>query len=639
LIAVLLFGAIFAVFSRLLVADFAGLDDEHSIYRNPQVQGLDWERVKWMFTDASHAMRYKPLTWLAYGLIYQFCGLNPFGYHLVSLLLHCANAVLMFGVIRQLLAVTCAPKEKEGQEFVPIAALGALLWAVNPLNVEPLARVTDMAYCLSFFFLLISLWLYVRRPALEETDGRCRLVCYWSSVAAFALAMLSYPFAFAYAGVLAVLDWYPLRRINWAARWWQDRNARRIMIEKIPFLLLGGLVMATFFSRLNPTGAWTDMPSAHRLDLVKQGIQAVYILVYYAWKPWLPFHLSPVYSTLAYVHLRAWPFWSSILAAAGITVLILWKRRAWPWAVALALVHLTLLLAALGLTERAHESFDRYGYMPGIVWAVVVALILGKVWSNRAQRAITVTCTLGLAVLWGCLSFHQARIWKTPESLFQYTITYLEGGSTYYQSVMHGYFGTYYAEQGRVNEAVKEYQASLSIQPSVAGYWRLGLLLETNGIVEGALTNYLQLLDSYPNPEVHAKAAMLLAQSGRTGESIEHYREVLRVDGNSVFALNNLAWILATAPEAANRNGAQAVQLAERACTLTDYKAAVLVGTLAAAYAEAGSFAEAIEKGEQASRLAQAAGDAELAGRNQEMVKLYRDGRAYHSPNTPAASR
>jgi Flp pilus assembly protein TadD len=143
------------------------------------------------------------------------------------------------------------------------------------------------------------------------------------------------------------------------------------------------------------------------------------------------------------------------------------------------------------------------------------------------------------------------------------------------------------------------------------------------------------LLDSYPNPEVHAKAAMLLTQCGRTVEAIEHYRQVLRLDGNSVLGLNNLAWILATAPEVANRNGVEAVQLAERACALTDFKAPVLVGTLGAAYAEAGRFAEAIEKGEQANRLAQAAGDAELAGRNEELVKLYRAGRAYHSATTP----
>jgi protein O-mannosyl-transferase len=637
LIALLLFGATFVVFSRLLVADFAGVDDEQSIYRNPHVQGLDRERLQWMLTDASYAVRYKPLTWLSYGLIYEVNGLNPFGYHLVSLLLHCANAVLMFGVIWELTALTRAPKEREGQELALAAALGALLWAVNPLRVEPLARVTDMAYCLSFFFLLISLWLSLRTPAGEEAGGR-RKIYYWSSVGAFALAMLSYPFAFGYAVVLAVLDWYPLRRVNWARLKWQDRSTRRLLLEKIPFLLLGGLVLVTFFARLNPTGTWTELPSTRSLNPIKQGIQAVYVLVYYAWKPWLPFQLSPVYGTLIWFNPREWPFWSSVLAAGAVAALLLWKRRAWPWAMALAVVHVTLLLPALGLTEHAHNPFDRYSYMPGIVWAVLAAMVLGKVWTSGAWRTVTVSCALALAVFWGWLSFHQTRMWKTPEALFQYTIACLEERSPY-QSIMHGYLATHYAEQGRVNEAAREYQSSLSIQPSVPGYWRLGLLLETNGIVEGALTNYLQLLNIYPDPQAHAKAAVLLAQCGRTAEAVEHYQQVLQLDVNSVLALNNLAWILATAPDATNRNGIAAVQLAERACALTDYQTPLLVGTLGAAYAEAGRFAEAIEKGEQASRLARAAGDAELADHNTELVKLYRSGHAFHSASTPPASK
>jgi tetratricopeptide (TPR) repeat protein len=409
-------------------------------------------------------------------------------------------------------------------------------------------------------------------------------------------------------------------------------------VEKIPFLLLGGLVFATFMSRLNPTGTWTRLPSAHSLNLVKQGIQAVYILVYYAWKPWLPFHLSPVYSTLFWFNPRHWVFWLSVLAAAGIAVLLWRGRQVWPWAGALALVHVTLLLSALGLTERAHIACDRYGYVPGIVWAVVVAAVLWKVPANGAQRTVATACALALAVFWAGLSFHQSRIWKTPEAMFQYTIDSLEE-SSFYRSIIHGYLGTYYADRGRVNDAVKEYQASLSLQPSVPGYWRLATLLETNGVVEGALTNYLQLLAIHPDPEAHAKAAVLLAQSGRTAEAIEHYRQALSLDGDLVLALNNLAWILATAPEAANRNGVEAVELAERACALTHYEVPVLTGTLSAAYAEAGRFAEAIEKGEQASRLAQAAGDAQLAARNRELLNLYRAGRAYHSASTPPASR
>ena len=105
LISLALFCVTFAVYCRVLTANFIAIDDDLNVYQNPHVQGLDWERLCWMFTDASQALRYKPLTWLSYGLIYELTGLNPFTYHLASLLLHCVNAVLVFVVVRRLLAI------------------------------------------------------------------------------------------------------------------------------------------------------------------------------------------------------------------------------------------------------------------------------------------------------------------------------------------------------------------------------------------------------------------------------------------------------------------------------------------------------------------------------------------------------
>ena len=99
LISFVLFLATFGVFSRVLLGEFVQWDDGISVYQNPHIQALDWARLRWMFTDASYAMRYKPLTWLAYALIYQLGGLKPFGYHLANLLIHGCNTVLGFMVM------------------------------------------------------------------------------------------------------------------------------------------------------------------------------------------------------------------------------------------------------------------------------------------------------------------------------------------------------------------------------------------------------------------------------------------------------------------------------------------------------------------------------------------------------------
>src|SRR5882762_4570624 len=97
LVAALLIVATGIVYWRSLGADFVSLDDDTNITKNPHIQGLDAGRVTWMFTDTQAALRYKPLNWLTWALIYSWTGLNPFGFHLANLLLHCLNTVLVFG--------------------------------------------------------------------------------------------------------------------------------------------------------------------------------------------------------------------------------------------------------------------------------------------------------------------------------------------------------------------------------------------------------------------------------------------------------------------------------------------------------------------------------------------------------------
>ena len=103
-------------------------------------------------------------------------------------------------------------------------------------------------------------------------------------------------------------------------------------------------------------------------------------------------------------------------------------------------------------------------------------------------------------------------------------------------------------------------------------------------------------------------------------------------------ALNDLAWLLASRPQAEERDGARAVRFAERACELTQYQWTIMVGTLAAAYAEAGRFPEAVATAEKAIALATQAGDQALLARNRQLLELYGAGQPYHEPAAPAQS-
>jgi tetratricopeptide (TPR) repeat protein len=139
--------------------------------------------------------------------------------------------------------------------------------------------------------------------------------------------------------------------------------------------------------------------------------------------------------------------------------------------------------------------------------------------------------------------------------------------------------------------------------------------------------------------ELRLRLAALLRQTGNFRESVEQYRAALVRDPDSIEALNNLAWMLATSPDASVRNGVDAVRFAERACRLTGNKKAGMVGTLAAAFAEAGRFTDAAATAEKAADLADADGNSRFAAINRQLLALYRAGKPFREPTTnPARS-
>jgi Flp pilus assembly protein TadD len=230
----------------------------------------------------------------------------------------------------------------------------------------------------------------------------------------------------------------------------------------------------------------------------------------------------------------------------------------------------------------------------------------------------------------------------------------------------HTALGLAFMKQGKPDAAMKEYAQALECQPdSAVAHYNLANALAQRGQIQDACQHYQEALRTDPDsPDAHNNLAFILARLGRLPEAVEQYRaalslkpalwqahlglgdtfsklgrfqgalreyrEVLRTQPDSVDALNRLAWMLAACPVPQLRNGAEGVELATRACKLTDYKQASLLGTLSVACAEAGRFADAVSVAEKAQELAQAAGQSEIVGRNQQRIELFRAGRAYH---------
>jgi tetratricopeptide (TPR) repeat protein len=184
-------------------------------------------------------------------------------------------------------------------------------------------------------------------------------------------------------------------------------------------------------------------------------------------------------------------------------------------------------------------------------------------------------------------------------------------------------------EQGRLDEAIAQFSEVLRRQPNHQPAWlQLGLARARQGKLADAAEAFSAALRILPDDaEVHCHLAAALVSQHKAREAVPHYRAALKLAPDSPEALNNLAWVLAANPDPQVRNGQEAVDLAQRACKLTGYKRPLMVGTLAAAYAEAGRFTEAMATAEKARTLAEQSDQLALAARNRELLELYRSGK------------
>jgi tetratricopeptide (TPR) repeat protein len=200
--------------------------------------------------------------------------------------------------------------------------------------------------------------------------------------------------------------------------------------------------------------------------------------------------------------------------------------------------------------------------------------------------------------------------------------------------------GNALAVSGKPDAAITHYARVLKLKPDHAeAHRKTGTTLLLQGKPDAAITHFEAALRSdATDPSTHYQLGSILSQQGRTREALQHYEAALRLNPDSLEVLNNVAWIRATSGTAEFRNGKEAVRLAERACELTQNQQAFLLGTLAAGYAEAGQFPDAVATATKARDLALAANQKELAAKNQELLQLYQAHQPYHESPIPTTT-
>jgi tetratricopeptide (TPR) repeat protein len=453
--------------------------------------------------------------------------IEPRPFHIANLLIHILSVLIVFAILRMLIRDDWA------------AGAGALLFALHPLHVEPVAWASGMMHLLGGFLALVALWQYLlyvasvyafpkqsdnlRSSAIEWQRTRRERVHYAVATCAFALALLANPVAVAALLVAWFLD-YGLF----------ERALRQSVNSLGPWLALA-LVFTAVTLWLHPVTL-----SVVVVPLWQRPLIAADALAFYLYKLFVPFGLSVDYGrSPAAVVQQGWIYFTWLVPAVLGLFLWLWRRRA-PHVIIAAGIFAASLLPVLGFLpfgfQRISTVADRYLYLALLGPALVLAWAVSR-WKSKP---VLVACGILLAAL-GLKSAFQARLWKNNITLFSHALE-LNPNSW----VSHYNLGLGLAQKGTLEDAGQHYRAALKIKPDYGrARYALGNVLATQGNFDEAIEQYRKVLSAGTRTtDVHYYLGNVFAKLNRLTEAAEQYDESLQINPQNAAAHGSLGHIL-----------------------------------------------------------------------------------------------
>jgi Flp pilus assembly protein TadD len=521
---------------------FVNYDDDRYITENPHVHnGLTWRTITWAFTTTEQG-NWHPLTWLSHALDYQLFHQNPAGHHFTSLLIHAANAVLLF------LFLMYATRRLGPSLFV------AALFALHPINVESVAWVAERknVLCTFFFFAtLIAYCWYARQP-----DWRRYLVF----AGLFLLGLMSKPMVITLPFVLLLLDYWPLGRIRGGHADATAAPLSKLVVEKLPLIALSAASAVITMQAQRAGGA---IRSTAQFSLAVRLENAVMAYAMYLWKMIWPSHLSPIYPHPG-DSLAGWQVGTSALVLLAMTAVAL-KFRARRYLLTGWLWFLGALVPVIGLVQVGDQAMaDRYAYIPLVGIFIMIAWGIADLADSKqiglVVRVIPAACVL-LA-----LSFatnRQLGYWSSNYDLWTHAVAVTGrnfiaqdnlGGALLWlgktdEAYLHfqaaaeinpldpmsrSNLGAYLQEHGHMAEAIEKYNRviTLTSDPGLlaATYANLGAAYRKLGEDEKARTSYDQALRLNPNQyNAYLGLGELLEKQSRLDEAISNYSKAVEL--------------------------------------------------------------------------------------------------------------
>lgn len=475
----------FFTFLPSLQNAFVNWDDDVNVLENKNIEKLDVEHLKAIFTDDVIG-NYNPLPILTFAIEKSLVGYEPKLYHINNLILHLLCVFFAFLFVRQLGLSAWA------------AGLVALLFGIHPMRVESVAWVTERKDVLFGMFYLWSLWLYAKWVKSERTDKKL----YYMIFPLFILSLFSKIQAVSLPLSMLVVD-YLLKRplkIN-------------LIIEKIPHFLLSALFGLLGVYMLSINKSLEDVTHYTIVDRLSIGGYSFYI---YMIKWVFPYLMSPLY---AYLDKLTWDIYAGVVPTVGLLLLTWWmfkkNMREYTFAMLFFIVNVMFMLQILG----AGQGFlaDRFTYIPYLGLFYGTGYFYDQVRNNPKYKNIVNGFFIVYLLIFIFMTFQQIGIWKNGETLWTHVMK-----SETKTPLPYSNRAMYYRNNKIYDKAIVDFERALAIKKQATTYNSMGKLYFDSGNTPKALENYNKAIEMKSDEaEFHINRGAAYASVGQYEKALQ----------------------------------------------------------------------------------------------------------------------
>jgi tetratricopeptide (TPR) repeat protein len=581
LICVILAGAVAWVYWPVFKYDFVSYDDDVYVMNNQAVKvGINLQTIKWAFTSG-YASNWHPLTWLSHMLDYQMFKSWAGGHHLVNILFHIANTILLFYFLKKALSL-----------LWPSVFIAAA-FALHPLHVESVAWIAERKDLLSTFFWMLTMIAYI---TYAKNIGQKKY--YWLALLFFVFGLLAKPMVVTLPFVLLLLDYWPLER----------KFNKRLLTEKIPFFILSAASCVVTYLVQQRGGAITNVEA---YGLKTRAANIIISYADYILKMVWPSKLMVLYpfSPSSFTPLKILISAAILLA---ITFIVIWFGRRYKFLTFGWLWYLGTLVPVIGFIQiGAHSMADRYTYIPLIGIFLMIAfgarellreplaarkpeIASASQFANRSkgllpvdfgsrtkilniwgQVAMTIKYVLVVILIcWGVVSANQVKYWQNSLTLFKHALNSKESFiimSNYaaslneagrYEEALeygnealkakpdspenHNTVGNSLCKLGKYDEAIEHYKLAIQYKPKFPeAYLNLGIAVKNFNNLEAASQLFEKAIEYRPEyKDAYLELSMVLIDMQRFQEAVDVCNRGLKIEPDNVFLRGRLGMAL-----------------------------------------------------------------------------------------------